>query len=96
MSIFANKKHNNENAYVNVLGTGCPKCRALAENAEQALAQVGREPIVEHIEDVKKIAAYGVMSTPALVIGNEVVASGTVLSPEKIVECLKKAKGEQL
>ncbi len=45
---------------------------------------------------MKKIAAYGVMSTPALVIGNEVVASGTVLSPEKIVECLKKAKGEQL
>ncbi|WP_400207715.1 thioredoxin family protein [Candidatus Methanomassiliicoccus intestinalis] len=66
MSIFANKKHNNENAYVKVLGTGCPKCRALAENAEQALAQVGREPIVEHIEDVKKIAAYGVMSTPCI------------------------------
>ncbi|MCE5201591.1 MAG: thioredoxin family protein [Synergistaceae bacterium] len=75
---------------VKVLGMGCSNCKILADNAVKALERLGMEPAVEKITDMAQIAAYGVMSTPALVIGGKVVSAGKVLSTEEIVKLMQK------
>lgn len=68
-----------------ILGTGCAKCKTLEEAAKQATAKVGGFHQVEKVEDIAKIMEYGVMSTPALVIDSKVVSSGKVLSVDEII-----------
>ena len=70
-----------------ILGTGCPKCQQLAENAAVAAREVGGYEI-EKITDVKEIMAYGVMMTPALAVDGEVKSAGKLLSSEEIKELL--------
>ena len=72
-----------------ILGTGCPKCKKLAENAEAAARELGVEYKLEKVTDINKIMGYGVMMTPALVVGGEVKASGKVLSVEQIKSLLQ-------
>ena len=69
---------------IEILGTGCTKCKALEENTKKALAQAGVFAQVEKVEDIEKIMAYGVMSTPALVIDGEVKSTGKLLNSEEI------------
>ena len=61
---------------VKVLGTGCPKCKKLEENARIAISETGLEATVEKVTDLNRIMDYGVMITPALVIDDKVVANG--------------------
>lgn len=86
------KKNEVKHAAVKVLGSGCKKCNLLEANTKAALEQLGMDSAIEHVTDFTKIAAYGVMSTPALVIEEKVVAFGKVLSKEEVVEILKKMK----
>ncbi len=81
---------NVEGAAVKVLGSGCKKCNDLEANAKQALTQLGMETAIEHVTDFAQIAAYGVMTTPALVVNGKVVAYGKVLKTEEIVKILQK------
>lgn len=67
-----------------ILGTGCPKCQQLTENAKKALEAAGVEAEIEKVTDIKDIVKMGVMSTPALVIDGQVKAAGKVLSPAEI------------
>lgn len=76
---------------VQILGTGCDKCRKLTENAKSAVAAAGLECTVEKIEDLDRILEMGAMITPALAIDGKIVSSGRVLSPEAIGEHLRKA-----
>lgn len=69
---------------IEVLGTGCSKCKALEENVKKAVADAGIFAQVEKVEDIEKIMAYGVMSTPALVINGEVKSTGKLLNSEEI------------
>jgi small redox-active disulfide protein 2 len=69
---------------IKILGTGCPKCKKMEANAQQAVNELGIEAILEKVTDINDIMDYGVMMTPALVIDEKVVAAGKVLSPEKI------------
>lgn len=71
-----------------VLGTGCTKCNMLAKQVSIALEQLGRDNKVEHITDIAHIAALGVLTTPALMIGTNVVSSGRTLSVEEIQQLL--------
>ena len=71
-----------------VLGTGCARCEALGRNLEAVLEKLGRLDGVEHVTDVKKIMAYGVMSTPALVIDDKVIAAGRVLDVKELEKIL--------
>ena len=80
-------------ALVKVLGSGCPKCRALSAAAEAALAELGMEPTVGHVTDYAEMAKYGVMSTPALVVGEKVVSVGRVLSKDEALEKIRGAAG---
>ncbi|HOY84556.1 MAG: thioredoxin family protein [Candidatus Cloacimonetes bacterium] len=75
---------------IKILGTGCPKCKKLEANALLAMEQSGIEATVEKVTDLNAIMNYGVMMTPALVIGEKVVSSGKVLSPEEIKAIIRK------
>ena len=77
-------------ARIKVLGSGCAKCTALENNTKEALKLLGKQESVEHITDFAQIASYGVMSTPALVVDNQVVTFGKVLSCDEIKEILLK------
>jgi small redox-active disulfide protein 2 len=74
---------------VKVLGMGCAKCQELAAAVEAALTHLGMDPAVEHVTDPGEIAAWGVISTPALVVDGKVVSSGRVLSQAEIENLLK-------
>nr|MDK2851327.1 hypothetical protein [Candidatus Cloacimonadota bacterium] len=69
---------------IKILGTGCPKCKKLEENARKALNKTGIDASIEKITNLDDIMDYGVMLTPALVIDEKVVASGKVLSADEI------------
>ena len=71
---------------IQVLGTGCPKCKSLAENAEAAALEAGIEYELEKVTDINDIVRFGVMMTPALVIDGDVKAVGKVPSPAEITE----------
>lgn len=69
---------------IEILGTGCSKCKALEENVKKAVAQAGVFAQVEKVEDVMKIMEYNVVSTPGLVIDGEVKSTGKLLNSEEI------------
>ena len=72
---------------IKVLGTGCPSCKALFTTVKNAVAQLGIEATVVKEEDLMKIMSYNVLSLPALVIDEEVVAKGNI-STDKVKEIL--------
>jgi small redox-active disulfide protein 2 len=69
---------------IQILGTGCPKCKALTANAEEAVKTLGLEATVEKIEKIADIMKFNVMMTPALVVDGQVRSAGKVLSVEDI------------
>lgn len=75
---------------VQILGTGCPKCKKLAENAEAAARELGLECEVEKVTDIEAIMAFNVMMTPALAVDGEVKAVGRVPSKDEIKEILSE------
>ena len=74
---------------IRILGTGCPKCKQLEANAREAVARLGLEAEVVKVGDLGEIMSYGVMITPALVVGGEVKTKGKLLSVEEIENLLK-------
>ena len=69
---------------VKILGSGCRNCKNLEANTTQALHDLGLVATIDHVRDEIEIIGYGVMSTPALVIDDEVVVSGRVPSPDQV------------
>jgi small redox-active disulfide protein 2 len=69
---------------IQILGTGCPKCRRLAENAEAAARELGIEYEIQKVTDINEIMSFGVMMTPALAVDGKVKAVGKVPSAEEI------------
>lgn len=76
---------------IQILGTGCPKCKALMANAEEAVKQAGVDAEIVKIDKLAEIMDFGVMMTPALAIDGEVKATGKVLSVAEITAMLKPA-----
>ena len=76
-------------ALIQILGTGCPKCKKLAENAEAAAQALGLDYRIEKVTDLNKIMAFGVMLTPALVVDGTVKAVGKVPDVEAVKAMLK-------
>ena len=73
---------------IEILGTGCSKCRKLHEQTVIATNELGLDCQIEKVEDIQKIMSYGVMMVPALVIDGEVKAAGKPLSVEKLKNLL--------
>jgi len=76
---------------IQVLGTGCPKCRKLYEETRKAVALAGIEAEVEKVENIARIVQFDVMLTPALVVNGEVKCSGRVPEAAEIVSWITSA-----
>ncbi|MCK9459370.1 MAG: thioredoxin family protein [Proteobacteria bacterium] len=76
---------------VKILGTGCAKCKKLYAEAEKAVASSGVAAEIEKVEKIDDIMKYGVMMTPALVIDEEVKASGRIAPASEIVTWITTA-----
>ena len=72
-----------------ILGTGCPKCKKLTENAETAAKELGIEYEIEKVTNINEIMKFGVMMTPALAVDGEVKVVGKLASVEEIKELIK-------
>jgi small redox-active disulfide protein 2 len=80
---------------VQILGIGCPKCRALTANAEKAIAELGLSAEIEKVEKIADIARMGAMMTPALAVDGQLKSIG--LQPvHKVKEILAEANGTSL
>lgn len=79
---------------IQVLGTGCPKCKKLTQNAEEAVKQAGIAAEVEKVTDINEIANFGVAFTPGLAIDGEVKAAGKVPNVDQIAEWISSAQSQ--
>ncbi len=74
---------------IEILGTGCPKCRSLEKSAREAVAHLGIEAEVVKIDKMNDIIARGVMMIPAIAIDGQVKSSGRVLSSKEVEQLLQ-------
>lgn len=86
----ATQTESTEDARVKILGSGCANCNKLEEATLEALESLGMAKEVEHVSDFTKIASFGVMSTPALVLDGKVLSAGKVLTAAEAKELLEK------
>lgn len=77
---------------VKVLGTECAKCNALEDAVRAALTELGMDTTIDHVTDFTQIAAYGVMTTPALVVDGKVVSYGKVLKKDEAKALIQKVR----
>ncbi|MEO8414826.1 MAG: thioredoxin family protein [Ginsengibacter sp.] len=75
---------------IKVLGTGCPKCKTTYNNVMEAIKQTGIQADVTKIEDIEEMMKYNVLSTPVLMIDEEIKIKGRVAQVNEIAELLKK------
>ena len=73
---------------IQILGTGCPKCKLLTANAEAAVKALGIEAQIEKVQKIADIMKFNVMITPALVVDGQVKSAGKVLSADDIKKLL--------
>ena len=73
---------------IKILGTGCPKCKALEKVTRDVVAEIGIDANISKVEDIMDIMKYGVMTTPALVVDGKVVMKGHVPSKEEVKQLL--------
>jgi small redox-active disulfide protein 2 len=76
---------------IKILGTGCPKCKKLYAETEKAIASSGVKAELEKVEKITEIIKYGIMSTPGLVIDEEVKASGRIPDCDEIFSWIQSA-----
>jgi len=75
---------------IKILGSGCPKCQKLEQHAQQAVDELKlKDAKVEHVYDMERIIEHGVMTTPAIMINDEIKASGAVPEVEEIKSWLE-------
>lgn len=75
---------------VKILGSGCAKCHQLEANTTSALARLDLEATVETVTDPAEIASWGVMSTPALVVDDEVLSAGRLPTADEVCRLLPR------
>ena len=89
MTIDNNHQENNPVIF-KVLGSGCKKCNQLEANVEAACQALKLDASIEHVRDFVVISSYGVLSTPALVLNEELLSSGKLLTVEDIKTMMKE------
>ena len=78
---------------VKILGTGCPKCQRLEQLAREAAAEAGLQVTITKVTDMQAIMRYPILSTPGLVVNEELKSAGRLPRKEEIVAWLKEAQG---
>jgi small redox-active disulfide protein 2 len=81
------------NVIIQVLGTGCSKCKTLYETVNKAVMETGVDAMVEKVDDIQKIMSYNILMTPALVIDGYVKVAGRVPNLEEVKQLIMAAKG---
>lgn len=82
-------KKNKDMKEIKVLGPGCPKCKTTYNNVLEALKQIGIEANVVKVEDIEEMMKYNVLTTPVLMIDEQIKIKGRVAQVNEIVELLK-------
>ena len=77
---------------IKILGTGCPKCKRLEQLAREAVDLAGTEAKITHVTNMNAILAYPIVSTPGLVINEELKSSGRLPRKEEIVIWIQEAQ----
>jgi len=77
---------------IEILGTGCPKCKKLHELSEEAVKELGVSAEIIKVTDINKIIDYGVMVTPALVVDGDVKVAGKIPGKQEITDWIKEKK----
>ena len=85
---------------IKILGTGCAKCHQLEQTARQVVKELAVDATVEEVKDIKKIMEYPILTTPGLVVNEELVCSGRIPSKSEVTQFIinamdkeEKAKG---
>jgi small redox-active disulfide protein 2 len=78
---------------IQILGTGCARCKTLTVNAEKAVHELGLKTEIEKVTDIKDIMKFQILMTPGLVIDGKVKAAGRIPSPEEIKQMIVEAGG---
>jgi small redox-active disulfide protein 2 len=73
---------------IKVLGTGCPKCKSMTSVVQSVIEENNIDATIEKVEDIMEIMTFSVMTTPALVIDNEITIKGRVPSKEEVLALL--------
>ncbi len=76
---------------IQILGTGCPKCKKLAELAEDAAKELGLEYSLEKVTDISEIMEFGVAGTPGLVVNGKVLSAGKIPTPLAVKRLISEA-----
>ncbi len=74
---------------IEVLGSGCARCKTLEQNTRDAVASAGLDAEIVKVEDMQAILAYQILSTPALAVDGKVVSTGKLLTAEEILPLLQ-------
>ncbi len=74
---------------IKILGTGCPKCKQLTALVEEVVNENQLDATVEKVEDIAEIMQYNVMTTPALVVNEQVTLKGRIPAKAELLEILK-------
>lgn len=74
---------------IKILGSGCAKCNRLEQLTRDAVAELGLDATFEHVKEMDKIIAYPIMTTPALVVNEQVLVSGRIPSKDELLGWLK-------
>ncbi len=77
---------------IKILGSGCAKCNQVEKLAREAAREAGTEAVIEHVTDFRKIAEYGVFTTPAVVVNGKVKSAGKIPRKEEIIAWIVAAK----
>jgi small redox-active disulfide protein 2 len=80
---------------IKILGTGCAKCMQLEKNAKEAVKELGIDAKIEEVKDITKILEYPILTTPGLVIDEEVVCSGKIPSKDEVKKYITSASGKK-
>ncbi len=75
---------------IKILGSGCAKCNRLEQLTRDAVAELGVEASFEHVKEMDKIMAYPIMTTPALVVDEQVLVSGRMPSKDELLDWLDR------
>jgi small redox-active disulfide protein 2 len=80
---------------IKILGTGCAKCMQLEKVTKEAVKELGIDAKIEDVKDITKILEYPILTTPGLVIDEEVVCSGKIPSKDEVKKYITSASGKK-
>jgi len=80
---------------IKILGTGCAKCHQLEQTARQAVKELAIDATIEEVKDMKKIMEYPILTTPGLVVNEELVCSGRIPSKSEVTQFIINAMDKE-